>query len=230
MSVVECKSIMWDITRLIELCKPLVRLGPAMACPLAMDGGWWSIQCWIHVAPWLSLPCECFFFAIRTCGSEGGYQRALLLIPCTCQHCGELFHTIGFCIMAFQEAWGILKLCKRRYYLIDSTGIWVWSRVKLELLNDKYFGKPWLSPSVCFLFIYFITVHEFFFSVTGVWWTQKMSSATSSRSRCPLRCGTGWPPPSPDRWAWCCDVTRRNHAFAASSMLFRLEFLLRGKI
>lgn len=65
--------------------------------------------------------------------------------------------------------------------------------------------------------------------LSGVWWTQRTSWATSSQSRCLQKCETGWPPPSPARWAWCCDATRRNPASAASCTLSRLEYLWRGK-
>lgn len=65
--------------------------------------------------------------------------------------------------------------------------------------------------------------------LSGVWWTRRTSWATSSRSRCLQKCGTGWPPPSPARWAWCCDATRRNPASAASCTLSRPEYLWRGK-
>lgn len=64
----------------------------------------------------------------------------------------------------------------------------------------------------------------------GVWWTQKMSSATFNQSRCLRKCETGWRQPLPDRWAWCWDAMRKNLASAASSMPFRLGYLLRGII
>ncbi len=35
-------------------------------------------------------------------------------------------------IMVFQEAWNVLMLHKRWYYLMGSTGIWVWSSEKVE--------------------------------------------------------------------------------------------------
>lgn len=65
--------------------------------------------------------------------------------------------------------------------------------------------------------------------LSGVWWTRRTSWATSSRSRCLRKCGTGWPPPSPARWAWCCDATRRNPASAASCTPSRPEYLWRGE-
>lgn len=66
-------------------------------------------------------------------------------------------------------------------------------------------------------------------NVAGVWWTQRMSSATSSPSRCLQRCETGWPPPSPARWAWCCDATKRNLASAALSTPYRPAYLWKGE-
>lgn len=65
--------------------------------------------------------------------------------------------------------------------------------------------------------------------LSGVSWTRRTSWATSSRSLCLQKCGTGWPPPSPARWAWCCDATRRNLASAASCTPSRPEYLWRGK-
>lgn len=210
-----------------------------MAWPL-QDGGWWTTQCWIHVVPWLSVWCECFFFAIRPCIWLRGWIPAdFALDPCNMStlqgSCGELYCTIGFCIMVFQEAWGIFKLHKRWYYLMDSTGIWLGSPVNCYINDFKYFRKHLLPYLSLFLFLSFlpfticVTIYKFFSPVSDVWWTQKMSSVTSSQSRCPQRCGTGWPPLSPDRWAWCCDVMRRNLAFEALFTPFRREFLLRGK-
>lgn len=137
-------------------------------------------------------------------------------------------------MMVFQEAWDVLMLRKRWYYLMDSAGIWVWSPLKVELWSIK---NILVSASVCFLFLCFFSIcfcllnlHHFpSCCLSGVWWTQKMSSVTSSQSRCPQRYGTGWPPPSPGRWGWCCDAMKRNLASAASFTLSRLEYLLRGK-
>lgn len=150
--------------------------------------------------------------------------------------CGSLYHTTGseFRIMVFRVASDVLMLHKSQYYLMDSTGISVWCESR-PAINDKYFNKPLVSASICFSFLCFLlnlfpsfSIPPFFF-VSDVWWTQRMSSATSSQSRCPQRCATGWHPPSPARWAWCCDAMKKNLASAASSMPFRLAYLLRGK-
>lgn len=55
-----------------------------------------------------------------------------------------------------------------------------------------------------------------------------MSSATSRPTLCPWRCVTGWPPPSPERWAWCGGGRRRNRGSAALSTPCRQGSLWRG--
>lgn len=93
--------------------------------------------------------------------------------------------------------------------LMGIARIWPWSPCQT--------AASWILPSPSPLLL------------SGVWWTQRMSSATSSPSRYRRRCVTGWPPPSRDRWVWCCDVMRRNLVSEASSMPSRREYLWRGK-
>lgn len=135
--------------------------------------------------------------------------------------------------MVFQEAWDVLMLRKRWYYLMDSTGIWVWSPLKVELRSIMIFSSLCICLFSLPLFLFCLCLlnlhHLPSCCLSGVWWTQKMSSVTSNQSRCHQRYGTGWPPPSPARWAWCCDAMKRNLASAASFTLSRLEYLLRGK-
>lgn len=65
-------------------------------------------------------------------------------------------------------------------------------------------------------------------SWAGVWWTQKMSSVTSSQTRSRRRSVTGWLPPSRGRWGWCSGGRRRSHASAASYTQCRLGYLWKG--
>lgn len=151
---------------------------------------------------------------------------------------GELRCTIGFefCTMVVSGGQGCFWCYIRAdIILMDIGGISVWSPVKVDLRQMiKYFSKLFISASVSFFFYlvvfsFCVCPPPFPFCPTDVWWTRRMSSVTSSLSRCPRRFGTGWPPPSRARWAWCCGATKRSLASAASSMPFRLAYLLRGK-
>lgn len=203
-----------------------------MAWPL-QDGGWWTTQCSIHVAPWLWVWCECFFFAMsQRIWFKGGIPADFALDPCNMStlqgSCGEFYCTIGF------------EWCFKRPGVVSSYVseiIW-WTALEFEtqllwiinILKSIYFLNCLCFFISLFLpFTFSVPTSKFFSPVPDVWWTQKMSSVTSSQSRCPQRCGTGWPPLSQDRWAWCYDATRRNLDFAALSTPFRLESSLRGK-
>lgn len=213
-----------------------------MARPL-QRGGWWTAQCRIHVAPWLSgRRCERFLFAVRRCIQFRGWRPTGLCSWSPPHH----VNTTGYPgrIMSRNWIWTLHHGVSRRpgmfWCYIRGDIMFDGQRWHLSLIpcesrpttNDKYFSKLLAFASVRFDLVVFSLCPLLSLPSPlspGVWWTPRMSSATSSQSRCPRRCGTGWPPPSPARWAWCCGATKRSLASAASSTPFRLASLLRGK-
>lgn len=60
-------------------------------------------------------------------------------------------------------------------------------------------------------------------------WILKMSSATSSRIQSRWKSGTGWLLPLHGKWGWWKRNLRKNQNFGALCMLFKLEYLWKGK-
>lgn len=89
--------------------------------------------------------------------------------------------------------------------------------VHFFLVNDDLM----LSKAVYLLII--------FLPLLGDYWTQKMSSATSSPTLCPQRSGTGWLLPSHDKWVWCLKGPRKSPGSEVLSMQYKREYLWKGK-
>lgn len=160
--------------------------------------------------------CACFLFAIRTCFQ---FWRLCFSSLTRVSIATEYYCTQQDLYLALWGFWDVLILHKRWCVWQTSQGFVFYPHWNKPLV-------PTSSPLFLWLFL-FVFCSSF---AAGDWWTQRMSSVTSSLSLCPQRCATGWPPPSPDRWAWCCDGTKKSLASGVSSTLFKLAYLSRGKL
>lgn len=165
-----------------------------------------------------------FLFAVRMCIQFSWWRpTGFALDPLSTQQgsCGELWPRIGF-----EYASNMLFKRPEMFWCYVRRDIIWWTVLGFAFDPSQIHNKYLTILNSTHLLLLRYLPHSL--NVPGVWWTQRMSLATSSQSRCLQRCETGWPPPSPARWAWCCDATKRNLASAASSMLFRPAYLWKG--
>ena len=112
----------------------------------------------------------------------------------------------------------------------------LYSCVPLGLTNQGLLTTALIRRYVSFFFVNNVAMLSkgvrlpiFFLPLLGVYWTQKMSSVTSSPTLCPQRSGTGWLLPSRGKWGWCWKGQRKNPGSGVLSMQYKLGYLWKGK-